>query len=246
MQALELTRETAERFWQELVDGRWSLEREYRSDGRCYGVFSPRSEEARELYRLPAARLAVLERMIDGHSQKMIAIDMKRSNSCIAVTLSDCRRRLGVECRTSAFPLVLALIALASRSAQPFLWSHAPSAAERGLRVVSLPQPDTKKLAGITPAEAEVLALWLEGRSQDEIAEVRHSCRRTVVNQLAAVRRKLAISGRMQLLRWLLLFEEREGPVEAEVTKAPLPRPRPRPLLRKRERRAFELTPLSP
>lgn len=244
MQAPELTRETADRFWQELVDGHWNLEREYRSDGRCYGVFSRRSAEAAELYRLPAARLAVLERMIDGHSQKVIAIDLNRSNSSIAVTLADCRRRLGVECRTSAFPLILALTALASRSELPLLWSHAPDACEHGLRVVSLPRPDTTKLAGITPAEAEVLALWLEGRSQDEIAAIRHARRRTVVNQLAAVRRKLAISGRMQLLQWLLLFEERDRPAPVEVAKAPPARPRP--VLQKRLRRAFESSPLSP
>jgi len=232
------------------VEGRYCLEREYCSEDRCYGVFSRRNDETAELYRLPPKRLAMLERMIDGQSQKVIAIDLERSNSCIAVTLADCRRRMGVDCRTSAFPLILALTALASRSPLPLLWSHQPEASNRALRVVSLPRPDTTRLPGLTPAEAAVLALWLEGHSQSQIAGQRQACRRTVVNQLAAARRKLSVSGRMQLLQWLLLFSERESPeppqAQVQVLAAAAPASSFRPVARKRPRRTHELVPLSP
>ena len=234
-----VTREPAMRFWQELVAGGFGFDSEYCSADRCYGVFSARSEAAAKLYRLPERRLAVLERMIDGQSQKVIAIDMARSDSSIAVTLADCRRRLGVNCRTSAFPLILALTALASRSPAALLWSHHAPGAEAGLRVVSLPRPNAKRLEGLTPAEAEVLALWIEGRSPTEIAESRHACRRTVVNQLATARRKLPVSSRMQLLKWLLQLEERASALPEPIPLAARPA-----LARPKANQAFELRPV--
>ena len=70
-------------------------------------------------------------------------------------------------------------------------------------RLVSLPRPDAGRLRQLTAAESEVLGYMIEGRSPQEIAELRHARRRTVANQLAAARRKLRVSGRMELVRRL-------------------------------------------
>ena len=52
---------------------------------------------------------------------------------------------------------------------------------------------------GLTPAETAVVALAIEGYSNDEIGRVRGCSARTVANQLAAVYVKTGVSGRRAL-----------------------------------------------
>ena len=52
---------------------------------------------------------------------------------------------------------------------------------------------------GLTPAETAVVALAIEGYSNDEIGRVRGCSARTVANQLAAVYVKTGVSGRRGL-----------------------------------------------
>ena len=60
---------------------------------------------------------------------------------------------------------------------------------------------DDRPLAdlGLTPAETAVVALAIEGYSNDEIGRVRGCSARTVANQLAAVYVKTGVSGRRAL-----------------------------------------------
>lgn len=51
----------------------------------------------------------------------------------------------------------------------------------------------------LTVAERQVLALLLEGRSNQDIAEERVTSERTVANQVAAIFRKLGVSSRREL-----------------------------------------------
>jgi DNA-binding CsgD family transcriptional regulator len=51
----------------------------------------------------------------------------------------------------------------------------------------------------LTPAETAVVALAIEGYSNDEIGRVRGCSGRTVANQLAAVYAKMGVSGRRAL-----------------------------------------------
>jgi DNA-binding CsgD family transcriptional regulator len=53
---------------------------------------------------------------------------------------------------------------------------------------------------GLTPAERQVLALLLEGRTASEIAARRSTSPRTVANQLASIYRKLGVQGRRELI----------------------------------------------
>jgi DNA-binding CsgD family transcriptional regulator len=52
---------------------------------------------------------------------------------------------------------------------------------------------------GLTPAETAVVALAIEGYSNDEIGRVRGCSARTVANQLAAVYVKTGVAGRHAL-----------------------------------------------
>jgi DNA-binding CsgD family transcriptional regulator len=67
-------------------------------------------------------------------------------------------------------------------------------------RWVLLPRPDVDLWTGLSPAEADVARMLLEGRTHAEIAALRGTSMRTVANQLAASFQKLHVSGRSQLL----------------------------------------------
>jgi DNA-binding CsgD family transcriptional regulator len=59
---------------------------------------------------------------------------------------------------------------------------------------------DTSRTATLTPAESEVAAHVLEGRSNAEIARLRGSSERTVANQVASLYRKLGVRSRLELV----------------------------------------------
>jgi DNA-binding CsgD family transcriptional regulator len=54
-------------------------------------------------------------------------------------------------------------------------------------------------LAGLSPAEAEVLALILDGHDNGSIADARKTSPRTTANQVASIFRKLGVASRAEL-----------------------------------------------
>jgi DNA-binding CsgD family transcriptional regulator len=53
---------------------------------------------------------------------------------------------------------------------------------------------------GLSPAESEVVAHLLRGRTNAQIAKIRSASERTVANQVANVFRKLGVSSRLELV----------------------------------------------
>ena len=53
----------------------------------------------------------------------------------------------------------------------------------------------------LSPAEAEVLALVVEGKSNKQIAKARKTSERTIANQVASLLRKTCASSRFELIR---------------------------------------------
>jgi DNA-binding CsgD family transcriptional regulator len=53
---------------------------------------------------------------------------------------------------------------------------------------------------GLSPAESEVAAHILKGRTNAQIAKLRGASERTVANQVANVFRKLGVSSRLELV----------------------------------------------
>jgi DNA-binding CsgD family transcriptional regulator len=88
--------------------------------------------------------------------------------------------------------------------AEPGLVALKVELGEEELIVVSMPaRPSSLTDVRLTPAERAVASAALEGLSTVEIARRRKSSPRTVVNQLAAVYRKLGVSSRAELAaRW--------------------------------------------
>lgn len=69
----------------------------------------------------------------------------------------------------------------------------------RGL-VIDLPLARTELPECLTDAERDVVELLLEGRTNQEIADLRGRSYRTIANQLAAIYRKLGVASRTELI----------------------------------------------
>ena len=71
-----------------------------------------------------------------------------------------------------------------------------------GLRgfIIELPLDPARLPPCLTEAEREIVALVLEGRSNQEIADARGARYRTVANQLAAIYKKLHVASRTELI----------------------------------------------
>lgn len=65
--------------------------------------------------------------------------------------------------------------------------------------ILSYGIPQNPILRGLTPAELEVLELWLDGASAEEVASLRGCAVRTVNNQVASIYRKLGAGSRAEL-----------------------------------------------
>jgi len=65
--------------------------------------------------------------------------------------------------------------------------------------VFSYQIPQNPILLDLTPAELEVLELWLDGASAEEVSYQRGSAVRTVNNQVASIYRKLGAGSRAEL-----------------------------------------------
>jgi DNA-binding CsgD family transcriptional regulator len=65
--------------------------------------------------------------------------------------------------------------------------------------VLSYQIPQNPILRELTPAELEVLELWLDGASAEEVSALRGCAVRTVNNQVASIYRKLGAGSRAEL-----------------------------------------------
>lgn len=72
----------------------------------------------------------------------------------------------------------------------------------RGL-VIELPCEPDDLPACLTEVERAVVTLLLEGLSNQEIADARRTCYRTIANQLGAIYKKLGVVSRTELVAML-------------------------------------------
>lgn len=195
-----VTHESARRYWSELAGGRYQYVRGVSTATRCFGTLRIRPPGDERRCRISERGLAILERALRGERQKVIAIDLRISDAAVANTLAQCRQRLGLSCRSAELPL--ALVLLGQYAAADRLVTVHSQPGERDV-TFSVPRPDATLLPALTQAETQVVAALIDGLSQHQIARVRNARFRTVVNQLATARRKLPVSSRVELVRFL-------------------------------------------
>lgn len=149
--------------------------------------------------------LEIVERVLLGDAHKVIAYDHDLSCSTITATATAVLRRMGLSCVGSRAPLILCSLVFAYQNADQ---QTRPSAL-RAVRVanltfVMLSRPDGLFADKVSPAELHILQMRAEGMTHAEIATLRKTSKRTIANQLASAWKKLGISGRNELIRYLL------------------------------------------
>jgi DNA-binding NarL/FixJ family response regulator len=190
--------------WRSLVSQAMRVVDHFSTDERHYLLLEV-NEPAEKVSMLPERRLAVLERVLLGQPQKAIAIELDVAPSTVTSRSSQGLELIGLRCSASRAPFILSLLAHAHHDQTPTRAGRISSLDYRGrrLRVLSTPRLDSLAFARLSPAENAVLCLRTEGNSHAEIARRRGASTRTIANQLASAMRKLAISGRSELLSYV-------------------------------------------
>jgi DNA-binding NarL/FixJ family response regulator len=194
------------RLWQDLAAGNFQFRDDFCTTERAYGVFErvlPGSARP-----VPARMFQVLSRFLLGENQKSLGIELKLVASTIASRIQGAFRAMGLHCSGWRAPVLLIMAAHAARRPSAICGRLAQlSNAERhagALYVVSVPRPDRTFPVLLSNAEAAVVRELVAGCSYPEISQARATSARTVANQLASAFRKLQVSGRGELIQYLV------------------------------------------
>jgi DNA-binding NarL/FixJ family response regulator len=177
--------------WRSLVEGRLFISETSCQGGRCFATLtSPALERA----RLPESDVRLLERVLHGVAQKVVASDAGLHCSTVSMRCSKTLRAMSAGGRVARASLIIVMAALSARGLP------LPKARiERelpGATVVSAEFPDCTGSWPVTSGESEVLRMTLIGYSNRQLALARGTSQRTVANQIAAIFHKLRLSGR--------------------------------------------------
>lgn len=185
--------------WQHLTHGRWQAVDAVCREATCYLIVRERWP-ARAPVR--QQRLQVLERMLHGYGQKILALDLGVACSTIAATAKQALACLGFDCLPSRVPLALVVVALASEDEARHQVGSVHAFIHEGAlhRIIALERPDRHLARLLPPAEVEVMKARIEGLSHQVIARTRRTSQRTIANQLASASRRLGVSGRLEII----------------------------------------------
>ena len=194
--------------WADFVGGRVLVADAFFTDERWFMALS-KTPTARLDRRLEPRRVDVLERILLGRGQKSLAVELKVAPSTVTLIASDCLKAMGLDCSSSRVPLLLVMAAHAWRARTDFQEARTSELVHEGAEyeVISVPRPESRLAHRLSPAECAVARLLLEGRRHSEIALLRQTSERTVANQLAAAFHKLDVSGRAELICYLISRE---------------------------------------
>lgn len=190
--------------WKELVAEQLAMLDVFVTDDRHLIILEgPLAGSERAKLNGPA--LEMLEQVLLGHPQKVVAIDHDVSASTVAGTLTETLRALGLRTVGSRLPLALVLLFHAYRGEGAVAKGRVSyfDVAGRHLKIVSIPRVESSLSSHLSPAEFEVTRLRAEGFSHAEIAARRKASRRTIANQVASASRKLGIAGRGNLMSYV-------------------------------------------
>jgi DNA-binding CsgD family transcriptional regulator len=185
--------------WRRLVNGTYVFRTALCSDTRCFATFDAREDQPP--IRPKRVHVQMLEQILNGNSQKQIALQRGCAVSSVCGSASACLKTFGWQQRPSRMPVLFVMAYHAFRQyggEQVRLGPIEGAGPQRW--VVSAARPDNSLEELLAPAELGVARLVVEGRSHAEIAALRRTSLRTVANQLASVFEKLEVSGRMQFL----------------------------------------------
>lgn len=182
-------------FWEELLLGAWRIFETLETTRWRYLI---------ALQRSPAKPLTererlVLDAVVDGQLDKVVAYDMGLSVSTVATHRAQAVQKLGLGSHLLTIQLGRAVRAGAGCScAQVTVFSQPGPGRPR--RIVRVPCLANRLPAALTPAEGQVLTSLLAGKSNRTIAAERNVSQRTVANQIASAFHRLGVSRRRELV----------------------------------------------
>jgi DNA-binding CsgD family transcriptional regulator len=186
---------SAAQLWDDLALGRRKIIAYHSSETHCYLALC--NERPGTPTPPSAVHLHVLEQVLLGDAQKVIAIERGFSCSTISGILVHCLRQLGVQSKPRSLPLLLAIAAHARKlSGYPLL--EVESDPFNLLLVAKHPVAAVQPL--LTPVECQLARLVMDGRSQNEMVTLRKTSPRTIANQVQSIFQKLGVSGRFELI----------------------------------------------
>jgi len=151
----------------------------------------------------PAKERRVLSLLVEGASQKQIAYELGVSPPAVSICVRNLLEKLVLDQTLHLILLVRAVDGISeTRLMETSRLDTSFGPDEFALHVA----PDPDAVARLTLAELDVTLAVLEGQTNSMIATHRRTSLRTVVNQLAAVFRKLGVSGRLELVSRLTLL----------------------------------------
>jgi DNA-binding CsgD family transcriptional regulator len=150
--------------------------------GHCWATI----ELGRRTVMPTAVAMDVLERVLGGEAQKVLAYELDRAIATIAGYCSQALKAIAYEHNCARAPILLVMAAMAARGA---LVPHAKleRVLDDGSWLVSVAMPGGRLAQRLSPGEWEVARAAIEGKSHAEIASARGTSRRTIANQLASV-----------------------------------------------------------
>jgi DNA-binding NarL/FixJ family response regulator len=149
--------------------------------------------------------LEILERVLSGQPLNYISIELGVSNSTVSLDFKQAATLLGMPRRVAGLPVLLAQMWQATQTSSPRgVETGTVTADSLGWTVLRIARPDVALEHYLTPCELAVGRLLLEGLAHAAIARRLAKRERTVSNQIAAIFRKLRVSGRLELVMALV------------------------------------------
>lgn len=191
--------------WRDLVQGSCTVVGSFFDVARCGLLLSARQPREKAL---SGRRLEVLESVLCGIGQNCVAIDLQLAASTVALNARQALEALGVSGRPSRVHPLLMLAAKAGRERTLASASLSFVSSPFGeVQVVGIPRPE-RRLSGVLPAaELEVISMLVQGCCYAEISQRRGTSERTIANQIAAVFKRLNVSGRSELIQRLFMLD---------------------------------------
>ena len=201
--------------WRELVSGSTRVVETYFTQARCCLV--TQSVDADVVYSFHRRTRQVLELAMSASAQKTISVELGLAPSTIASLARQGLQRLGINEKPShVHPLLMvAARAAAENDARVTGSRYIVYPEGSALSVISVARPERCLVGRIPGAELAVVQGALEGKTHAQIAQQRGTSTRTVANQLAAVFRKLRVSGRAELIHRLFALDAGRVGVDA-------------------------------
>jgi DNA-binding NarL/FixJ family response regulator len=187
--------------WMDFASGRLRVWSETSNLPRIYLVARSKGEPRTETSALPASEAEIVTRVFCGDQQKVVATEMGLAASTVSGRVLRALSRLNISIRGVPLPLVVAAQAAAGVVRMPLARSALFEHQGLVFLVLSVPKPRLDGVDRLTPAEQDIAALLIEGRSRCEIASRRRASPHTVARQLHSIFAALGVAGRFGLIR---------------------------------------------